>query len=138
MLDFKLNKLLVKNSLSEEAYNSEQLSYSDKRLLAVVAYHFRKLHKSIKEVGYLFLNVHELMDKLFLKEEELDDACFNISELGYARVEQHGDWYWFFLDREKAMSQRYLEELQNLEQADAHRAIAAQMQQRIAEHYSSE
>lgn len=127
MENLKLNKFFVKDSLSDEAYTSTQLSYDEKRLLAVLSYHFRKLHKCFETEGHLLLNCYKLMYFLHISEDELDDACFNISELGYARVEQYGDYYLFVLNIDRTVNEKY-------RRVDVQRAIAAQMQQRIAEH----
>lgn len=122
MLKFRLNRLFVKSYISEEAYTSE-LTCCAKQLLAIVSYHFRCIYERISFSGYWSVSYQELAEKLGVDDEGLDDACFELSAMGYCRIEPRGDELRFWIDVDKAMNKFVAEEIHELAYTATSRAV---------------
>lgn len=122
MLNFRLNRLFVKSYISEEAYTSE-LTIDAKRLLAIVSYHFRCLYDRIRFSGYWSASYQELVEKMLVDDEVFDDACLELSAMGYCRIEPHGDELRFWIDVDKAIDKFVAEDIHELASTAMDRAV---------------
>lgn len=110
MLQIKFNKFLKRTYLSDAAIACELMDI-ESNLLTVIVYANRHFWKSVEKSGYWYIKIDDLVSLLDCDEDELYDACEALENLGFTRVEQHGEYLWFFMS-ETAMSEKIKKDLE--------------------------
>lgn len=118
MLQIKLNRFLTRAYISDsvlQALKSSTRSIDSKkidtRLLTTVTYAYRHFWKSIANYGYWWVRISDLAEAIGCDEDTLYDSCAYLEDEGYISIEQHGSYFWFFLDNEKVMSDTVKQDL---------------------------